>query len=117
MIPEKERESFKECIKSQFYQNGIPENFILFSENECEWNQEQLNKHEHEVDEFLANLDPRLDYFQVLTKENKPSECFQYSRSVFCIKENCSHAFTEDTIKHHKAFLGSILTSVRYSLT
>jgi len=121
MIPKPDREQFKSWITSQFTQNGVSENFILFGEKQCDWDYNALAKHDEEVDRFLTSLSDNDNYWDKLpewpdfkntTKKLPGSWWLHYGRSTTCKKEGCTHEFTKDTTDRYTKLFSVILGAV-----
>jgi hypothetical protein len=110
MIPQAYRNKFRHWIISQFSLMGVPENFILCAEKECEWDECQLSEHDAKVDQFLHSVPADENYWDHFKKEDGHSSWLHYDRS-WCLNDlqGCQHNFTESTTKAYAQFLTSTL--------
>jgi len=117
MLPENNKAKLKQEIANKFKTRGIPENYILFGEKYCTWDQSKLDKHDKEVKAFFDEIkknkeNEKKDYFEILKEKKKEGAWWlHYSRSAACTKSGCNHNFTTDTIENYKEYLQIVLSN------
>src|SRR5690242_12835426 len=99
MISENEQNNAKQAIHSTFQQNGVSQNFIVFGETFCQWDESELDEHSKQVDLFLNSIPPAEDYYVNMAKTGKLSTWLRIDENLYCKTPNCRHNFTEETQK------------------
>jgi len=103
------KKNVKQSIITQF-RNGFPEcgipgiseNYILFGEKECKWNQTKIKTLDKKLDMFLKTIDPKKDILtQYLERKKIDPELILEVPEEWCIIPNCKHNFTEDTVSNY----------------
>lgn len=98
MIPSDIRNLFIGEVRTALRKNKVQSN-IHFGLKECEWDQEDLKKHEATVKEFIESVPEGKDLYTLLKEKGKDDVGFLHIEEDCCKRtgQGCNHKFTEVT--------------------